>query len=337
MSMRTAYDYVIVGAGSAGCVLAARLTEDPTVRVALIEAGGTDAVANVQVPIAFPKLFGTAADWGYPVKQEHKLDGLLDKALTQFEGAAQKIAVDFIRDAAVRREYMRQIVEISKLVRSEVTSGRVGVAEGVRFAQTLLNQIMMETRAATSVGTLAIVERYKREGRSERFLLEKYSVQLTDASSKQMTTQELNAYVQSIVEGRAPSVFKRLTDEQRAKVYYSIIDAAGRDSVKYTAISKNLAVAGKVFTVMTAILAIYQISNTDDKVQETNRQGAIFGGSLLGGALGGAAASLVCGPGAPVCAFVFIAAGGLAGANLAEKGNDLYQAELQEFMKWKIR
>ncbi|GAB7526671.1 GMC family oxidoreductase [Paraburkholderia sp. 2C] len=73
--MRTAYDYVIVGAGSAGCVLAARLTEDPSVRVALIEAGGTDAVANVPVPIAFPKLFGTAADWGYMSEAEPGLNG----------------------------------------------------------------------------------------------------------------------------------------------------------------------------------------------------------------------------------------------------------------------
>jgi choline dehydrogenase len=73
--MQTAYDYVIVGAGSAGCVLAARLTEDPTVSVALIEAGGTDAVADVQVPIAFPKLFGTAVDWGYASEPEPGLNG----------------------------------------------------------------------------------------------------------------------------------------------------------------------------------------------------------------------------------------------------------------------
>ena len=49
------FDYVIVGSGSAGCVLAARLTEDPDVTVCLIEAGGSDRNLSVKVPAAFPQ------------------------------------------------------------------------------------------------------------------------------------------------------------------------------------------------------------------------------------------------------------------------------------------
>ncbi|MBK5122070.1 hypothetical protein IQ288_19540 [Burkholderia sp. R-69980] len=78
----------------------------------------------------------------FPVNQQHQLDGLLDKALQQFQATAQKIAVDFIHDARTRQEYMRQIGEIPKLVRGEVASGRVGLEEGVRFAQTVRNQVM---------------------------------------------------------------------------------------------------------------------------------------------------------------------------------------------------
>ena len=69
------FDYVIVGAGSAGCVLAARLTEDPDVRVALIEAGGPDTAQEIHVPAAFPQLFKTQYDWDLMTEPEPQLDG----------------------------------------------------------------------------------------------------------------------------------------------------------------------------------------------------------------------------------------------------------------------
>ena len=59
------YDYVIVGAGSAGCVLANRLSEDPDVRVLLLEAGGPDTNDLVHLPAAFSALYRTAQDWDH--------------------------------------------------------------------------------------------------------------------------------------------------------------------------------------------------------------------------------------------------------------------------------
>ncbi|MBV8507188.1 MAG: GMC family oxidoreductase N-terminal domain-containing protein, partial [Alphaproteobacteria bacterium] len=49
-------DYVIVGAGSAGCVLANRLSEDPGAKVILIEAGGSDRSPYIHIPAGFMKL-----------------------------------------------------------------------------------------------------------------------------------------------------------------------------------------------------------------------------------------------------------------------------------------
>ena len=69
------HDYVIVGAGSAGCVLANRLTEDPSTRVLLLEAGGRDRHPNIKIPAAFPNQFHTALDWDYWTEPEPAVDG----------------------------------------------------------------------------------------------------------------------------------------------------------------------------------------------------------------------------------------------------------------------
>jgi len=56
-------DYIVVGAGSAGCVLANRLTEDPTVSVLVLEAGPRDRSPNIKIPAAFANQFHTKLDW----------------------------------------------------------------------------------------------------------------------------------------------------------------------------------------------------------------------------------------------------------------------------------
>ncbi len=69
------YDYIVIGAGSAGCVLAGRLTEDPTVSVLLLEAGPPDTGMEVRIPAAFPKLFKGERDWDYATTPQPALDG----------------------------------------------------------------------------------------------------------------------------------------------------------------------------------------------------------------------------------------------------------------------
>ncbi|HUR03251.1 MAG TPA: lycopene cyclase family protein, partial [Nonomuraea sp.] len=69
------YDYVIVGAGSAGCVLANRLSADPGVSVALVEAGGRDDKLEIRMPAGFAKLFKTDYDWNYSTAKQSEMSG----------------------------------------------------------------------------------------------------------------------------------------------------------------------------------------------------------------------------------------------------------------------
>jgi choline dehydrogenase-like flavoprotein len=73
--MAESFDFIVVGAGSAGCVLANRLSEDAGARVLLIEAGPADTATEIHVPAAVSRLFKTRLDWDYDTDPERELDG----------------------------------------------------------------------------------------------------------------------------------------------------------------------------------------------------------------------------------------------------------------------
>jgi hypothetical protein len=75
------YDYIVVGSGSSGAVVAARLAEDPSVSVLLLEAGGSDDLLNINCPAACIKLQrDPSVDWNYvTAPQKHAHGNMVDR------------------------------------------------------------------------------------------------------------------------------------------------------------------------------------------------------------------------------------------------------------------
>lgn len=105
-----AYDYVIVGAGSAGCVLAERLSRDPAVSVAVLEAGGDDRSLLVQAPLMMGQAIASKAlDWHhYTAPQKHLNDRRLFWPRGKVLGGSSSInAMHYIRGAAANYDEWR--------------------------------------------------------------------------------------------------------------------------------------------------------------------------------------------------------------------------------------
>ncbi len=210
----------------------------------------------------------------------------LQLALDTLNSEAVNFASRWIRDGKLRAGYVEEVKRYSQQIMSEANSGRLAPSVAAKQATDVRNEIMEAARLRSSDIGRAKAGALKLVGKSLAELQEHYAKSLFNR------------------------LFGQLAQHQKNAVYLEIVAASGRSNVKVTAGATRLARVGKGLVVVSLAISVYNIATAENTGQAVAKEGVTFGAGFAGAALGGAAAGLVCGPGAPVCSTVGVFVGG---------------------------
>lgn len=201
-------------------------------------------------------------------------------------------------DAETRKKYIRLTAEMSKELREAAQSGRMTWEQAANEAQTVRNAIMDQMRARTTPVGRALAEQMKAQGKS-----------LEDPIAEE--TAKLF--------GKGKS-FEGLTAAERDSVFAEIVASAGRGRPSVNASVRLMSRAGRGRLIFSLAVPVYTVATAKDKVDAAKHEGAATLAGIRGGIAGGAAAGLVCEPGAPVCVTI----GAFVGGAMAAFGVDYF-------------
>lgn len=213
----------------------------------------------------------------------------LEDALTALDGSALPFASRFIQDDRARQQYRQSIREAIAEIRADVASEQLTPEQGALRARQLRDEIMNLTRERSSDLGRAVAERLKPQSPTFEELIARYAERLFQQTPE------------------------ALTETQRGAVMREIIAAAARDNVRVSGMLRYLGPASRGVMALSLGLAIYDVYQSPNRPKEALHQGVVLGAGMGGSyVVGAVGVSLVCGPGAPICAGVFILVGGIA-------------------------
>lgn len=211
-----------------------------------------------------------------------------ERELLAFRGAATAFARDTIKDANVRREYQAAAQAAIDELRWAVENRRMTAEEGARQAAAQRNSVLAAIRDRTSPFWRSIAELLKKEGPTFEALIERYAKRLYDLPPD------------------------KLSPAQREEVMRRILDRASVSNPRVNMWMSRFGRAGRGFVALSIGISIYNIATSENPGRQTAREATGIGAGFVGTLAGGAAGSLVCGPGAPVCMGIFVIVGGAA-------------------------
>lgn len=226
--------------------------------------------------------------WSRTTTAEQRAEGQrrLQRAVDALMADAFAFGTRFINDARLREAYVRAARETATDLLHRAETGAITYEAAAREANTLRNAIMETTRARTSEVMRAYAESLKAQGLTLEGLVARHAQEMF---------------------GKAPEA---LSLAEREQVMKRILEGAARARPSVTAQARNLGRLGRGLVALSLGIAFYNVMTAEDPGRQALREGAVLGAGLVGSMAGGAAAGLVCGPGAPICSGIGVLVGG---------------------------
>lgn len=215
-----------------------------------------------------------------------------EQVISAFQGDMSAAAAQLSIDPRLRLEYSRLIKSMSDELRERANRGILTWEQAAKEAMETRNMTMEMIRAKSTPVGKALAQKMKRIGKTFNDLVARKTTQLYGANAN----------------------FNSLSEIQRNNVFGAIVESAGRSNPKVDLNMLRFSRAGKGLVVFSVAVAVYEVMNADDKLNETGRQLSISGAGIAGSWAGGAVAGLMCGPGAPICVVLGAFVGGALAA-----------------------